>query len=81
MRAYSQNFDHLKPGSATGSFDASEHRGQFDHLNDGGFPAASASQILAAAAKSRTPTGTGAARPTGDAAAILAAGRKRRGEV
>lgn len=81
MPAPIHNFDHLKPRAAAAPLDPSARRGQFDHLNDGGPPVVSASQILAAAAKARTPTGTGAARPTGAAAAILAAGAKRRGQA
>ncbi len=44
-------------------------------------PAVAAKKILLAAAKARAPTGTGAAKPTGLAAKIIAAGKKRRGET
>ncbi|MGD1109244.1 MAG: hypothetical protein ABR885_02990, partial [Mycobacterium sp.] len=37
-----------------------------------------AEQILAAGARAKTPTGTGAPKPTGLAAEIIAAGKKRR---
>lgn len=43
--------------------------------------AATGDQIMAAAAKARTPTGTGVKPPSGIAARIIAAGRKRRGET
>jgi hypothetical protein len=79
MAKHQQTFGHLR---VTGAYvpDSSEPRGRFAHLNDGG-PTGLADQIVVAAEKSRTPTGTGVSSPRGPAAKILAAARKLRGEV
>jgi hypothetical protein len=60
---------------------------RFDHLKAvpdateaASAPLSAAQLILAAGAKSRTPSGTGAAAPTGLAARILDAGKRRRGD-
>lgn len=74
----SQNFSHLKARSSY-SGDESAPRGRFDHLNDGGPALATSAQILRAAAKARSAT-TAAPTPSDPtAAAVIAAGAKRRG--
>lgn len=56
---------------------------RFDHLKAAPSPiedTSAAEQILAAGAKARTPSGTGASKPNGLAAKIIAAGKRRRGD-
>jgi hypothetical protein len=71
-RAVDTSFAHLKPA---------EHIAEAEAAPAAAAAQALAAKIHAATAKSLTPTGTGAAKPKGMAAEILAAGRKRRGEI